>query len=250
MISGVLIVKNEAENLPACLEALQQVAQEIIVVDHESTDDTKAIASKFGAKIYEKKWEGYAAGKNFGNQKASNNWILSIDADEVITKELATSILNLKLENKHKVYALDRANYYGEKLVKYCWSPDWKTRLFHKEAAHWQGNFVHETLKLDKSVQEVRLKGKLKHYSYANAEDHFKRIERYAKLSAEEMISKGKQVSWLKKRLSPSFRFIKTYFLKKGFLDGALGWEMSKRNAYLVRRKYEWFETMKNEKST
>lgn len=246
MISAVLIVKNEAENLPACFVALQKVVNEIIVVDHESEDNTKKIALEYGAKVYGRKWEGYAAGKNFGNQQATNDWILSIDADEILTPELINTIQKLKLTNNEEVYAFDRANYFGDTWVKHCgWYPDWKVRLFHKEIACWEGDYVHEQLRFSEKVDRVRLSGKLRHNSYKTDQDHFDRIERYARLGAEQLVNKGKTPSWLKEKLSPGFRFFRTYILKKGFLDGKLGWQISKRNAHMIRRKFELYHQLK-----
>jgi len=248
MISGVLIVKNEAENIPACFAALNQVVDEIIVVDHESEDDTKQVAQKLGAKVFNRKWEGYAAGKNFGNEQTTFDWILSIDADEILSEELIRTIQELKLSDKNDVYGLDRANYFGDTWVKHCgWYPDWKIRLFHKEIAKWEGDYVHERLRFSEKVNRTRLKGKLRHNSYKTDQDHLDRIERYAKLAAEQLINNGKSPSWLKKKIGPGFRFFRTYILKKGFLDGHLGWQISKRNAYMIRRKYELFETLKKE---
>ncbi len=245
MISAVLIVKNEAKNLPACLQALQKVVDEIIVVDHESDDDTKKVALKFNAKVFNRKWEGYAAGKNFGNQQASHDWILSIDADEIVSSELINTIRSLKFTNNNEVFAFDRANYFGDTWVKHCgWYPDWKVRIFHKSMAKWEGDFVHEKLRFLDKMTHTKLEGKLRHNSYKTEKDHLERIERYAKLGAEQLINKRKSPSWLKQKLSPGFRFFRTYILKKGFLDGKLGWDISKRNAYMIRRKYELYSDL------
>lgn len=246
MISAVLIVKNEAENITACLKAAAQCVDEIIVVDHHSEDETVALCEAEGAKVFAKEWTGYADGKNFGNQKASGDWILSLDADEVLSDQLIANIKALKLAEANKVYGLDRANYFGDKWVRFCgWYPDWKVRLFHKDAALWEGDFVHERLRFTTEVIGERLKGKLFHYSYDDAADHWRRIEKYAQLGAEKLIASGKQPSSIKQKLSPVFRFLRTYLLKLGFLDGRLGWQISKRNAAMIRLKYAIYNRLR-----
>jgi len=251
MISAVLIVKNEAENIKACLSALMKVVDEVIVVDHESEDDTKAIATALGAKVFNKKWEGYAAGKNFGNEQAMHPWILSIDADEVLSDELITTLQHLDLSDQQNVYALDRANHFAGVWVKHCgWYPDWKVRLFPKNKANWEGDFVHERLRFTEKMEAIKLTGKLIHYSYKTDKDHFKRMERYSQLAAEQLIEQGKSPSWLKQQLSPVFRFLRTYILKRGFLDGALGWKLSVRNAKLMRLKFRKYNALKKQQDS
>ncbi|MFT5765244.1 MAG: glycosyltransferase involved in cell wall biosynthesis [Saprospiraceae bacterium] len=207
-------------------------------MDSNSTDKTRMIAKKLGAKVVETKWRGYAATKNFGNRIALNDWILSIDTDEILSEELIESIKALDLDEQ-KVYALDRlTNFCGQWIKHSGWYPEWKVRLFHRSHSKWEGKFVHERLVHRNRVSVQKVKGKLLHYSYKTLEDHRERIENYARLSALEMQSEGKQSSFIKLWISPAFRFIKTFFLKMGFLDGKNGWVISVRNASLVHLKY------------
>lgn len=237
-ISAVVITYNEASNIGPCVTALQQVAAEVLIIDSNSMDKTRAIARKLGAKIVETKWQGYAATKNFGNSIASYDWILSIDADEVLSDELIESIKELTLEEQ-KVYALDRlTNFCGQWIRHSGWYPEWKVRLFHRSHTQWEGEFVHERLAHGKSLSVQKVRGKLFHYSYKTLEDHWERIENYARLSALEMQSQGKRSSFIKLWISPAVRFFKTFFLKLGFLDGKNGWIISVRNARLVHLKY------------
>ncbi len=237
-LSAVVITYNEAENIEACVSALCRVAQEVLVVDSQSTDQTQEIARKAGAKVLETEWQGYSKTKNFANQQASFDWILSIDADEVLSEELILSLLNLVPDPK-KVYALDRlTNYCGQWIRHSGWYPEWKIRLFNRKISHWEGAFVHEKLQHQKAVTTERLHGKLFHYSYKTSEDHLQRIRKYARLSAMELQAKGKKSNFLKRWISPSIRFLKTLLFKKAFLDGKNGWIISKRNAYLVHLKY------------
>ena len=246
-ISAVIITKNEAANIALCLQSLQMVVDEILVIDAFSTDKTVSIAKKFGAKVVQKEWEGYSQNKNYGNELAKNNWILSVDADEVLSTELINSIQSLAL-NKNHVYSINRLNNYCGQWIRYCgWHPDWNNRLFHKEAAKWKGDFVHERLTFSSTIKSIRLEGLLYHYSYQNSADHWQRIERYAQLSAQQLFQDGKKATFLKLWLAPIARFIRTYFIKTGFLDGKLGWTISIRTGYLVRRKYQLLKELKRE---
>ena len=238
-LTAVIITKNEASNISRCLTSLQSVAEEVLVIDSGSTDDTVTVARQLGARVITSEWKGYALTKNFGNDLASNDWILSIDADEVISPELATEILQLKL-TAGEAYAFNRLNnFFGQWIKHSGWFPDWKTRIFDRRNAYWVGAHVHEKLKFSESVQTKKMKGLLYHYSYQSHEDHWNRIELYSSLSAAELFASRAKPSWLKQKGGPAFRFFKTYLLNKGFLDGRAGWIISKRAARTVALKYE-----------
>jgi len=238
-ISAVIITKNEAENIARCIQAVQQVAQEVLVIDAFSEDKTVEIAIELGAKVLQKEWKGYGANKNYGNQSAQYDWILSIDADEVLSPDLIESLRKMPLET-NTVYAVNLIMNYEGKWVRHSgWHPDWNVRLFNRKNAYWESNaLVHESLCYPKNSPLIHLSGLLYHYSYKNSADHWQRIEKYAQLSAQQLIQQGKKATFIKLYLSPIARFFKTYFVKKGFLDGYLGWTISWRNAYLVWRKY------------
>ncbi len=238
-ISAVIITKNEAHNIAKCLSALKAVADDILVVDSFSTDKTKAIAEENGARVIQKEWEGYAKAKNFANSKAYHDWILSVDADEILSNELIQQIQAIRLTTG-TVYSLDRINNFCGQWIKHSgWYPDWKIRLFDRNEVYWVGAYVHEKLKHPVNYKIERLSGKLYHYSYATLEDHRKRIETYSQLAAEDMYANGKNASFVKMYLSPVSRFLKTLFLKRAFLDGKNGWIISRRNALLVYLKYK-----------
>lgn len=239
MLSVVIITYNEASNIEACVQAASKVAQEVLVVDSKSTDQTTTLAQNAGAKVLTTEWQGYAQTKNFANQQARCDWILSIDADEILSAELIESIRTLNLDDD-KVYALDRlTNYCGQWIKHSGWYPEWKVRLFNRKTSEWEGLYVHEKLKHKTKPETVRLKGKLFHYSYKSSEDHLQRIRKYARLSAMEMQAQGKRGNFVKRWIAPGFRFLKTLILKKAFLDGKNGWLISKRNALLVHLKYK-----------
>lgn len=248
-ISAVIITLNEADNIEACISPLLSVVDEVLVIDSGSTDQTCAIAKKLGARVVNTQWQGYAATKNYGNRLAVNDWILSIDADEVISETLGKSIRSLIMDSK-KVYSLDRlTNFCGQWIKHSGWYPEWKTRLFNRKISQWKGDYVHEKLVHLEELQEEKIDGKLFHYSYKNLDDHWSRIQRYAKLSAQEMHAAGKHASFVKLWLSPAVRFFRTFVLKAGFLDGKNGWIISLRNAKLVRLKYKILQSLQQKTS-
>lgn len=246
-ISAVIITHNEAENIVRCLQPLQDLVDEIIVLDAFSDDDTPTLARQMGATVLQKKWVGYSHNKNFANNQARHDWILSIDADEVVDEELSTNLKQLTL-NENTVYSINRLTRFGDDWVYHSdWHPDWKIRLFNRKNVHWQGDFVHETLHVPPHFKIQKLDGLLLHYSYKDDADHWQRIEKYAQLAADELFKKGKKATLFKLWISPIARFIKTFFIKKGILDGKIGWKISCRNAYLVHRKYRILQRLKTQ---
>ncbi len=242
--SAVIITFNVADTIAACLKPLLEVADEVLVLDSFSDDGTVEICQKLGATVIPQAWLGFSQTKNLGNSLAKNDWILSIDADEGLSGELVFSLKNLDPQ-PGKVYALDRLTNFCGKWIRHSgWYPDWKVRLFDRRQVRWQGDFVHETLAVPPDFQEVKLSGKLLHYSYKDSDDHLRRIEKYARLSAKEQFERGKKATFIKLWLSPVARIFRTYFLKKGFLDGRSGWLISWRNGRMVRRRYEILQAL------
>ncbi len=245
-IATVIITNNEEANIRRTLEAIQQVTSEILVVDSMSTDNTVAICEKKGVPVIRREWEGYAKTKNFANNQVEADWILSIDADEVLSDELIQSLRQLEPQDG-RVYALDRINNFCGQWIKHSgWYPDWKVRLFNKNSCYWVGNYVHEKLKYPSNTIVQKLEGKLYHYSYNTLEEHRERIERYAQLSAEEMYHNEKRKGRFQMALSAAARFFRTYILKAAFLDGKNGWIISCRNAQLVWLKYKKLRQLNN----
>ena len=162
-ISAVIISRNEVDRIGDCIQSLQALTDDIVVVDSGSTDGTQDKARDLGANVFEIGWNGYGANKNFGHTKTQNDWILSIDADESLSPKLVEEIQNTKL-NSGNVYAIDRQNYYlGKKINHSGWSPDWVLRIFNKNEVKWNENLVHEKLVLSENVKVLRLKHKLIH---------------------------------------------------------------------------------------
>ena len=239
-MSVVIITKNEERNLRRCLDSVVSVADEIIVVDSFSTDATKAICASYPVRFVTQRWEGYVATKNFANSLASNDLIFSIDADEALSPELAQSIKKIKNQTvEGKVFSMNRLMHYCGQWIRHGgWYPDTKIRIFNRDEVHWIGQKVHETLFLPEGTQVIHLEGDLYHYSFYTPEEHRRQTEKFALLSAEEMVEAGKQANILSAGVHCAWKWVRDYLLKAGFLDGANGWTISKINAHGVWYKY------------
>lgn len=239
-ISVVVITKNEEENIERCLSSVKSVADEIIVVDSKSTDKTVAISEKLGAKVIVTEWMGYAATKNLGNNKASHNYILSLDADEALSPSLALEIIRLKENGLQGTYSMKRkTNYCGSWVLHSGWYPDVKIRLFNKTNISWTGEFVHETLNIPNGEDDHFINEDIFHYSYKDMIDHRERADKYSALTAQKFFSEGKTAGFLKPMISLISRFFKMYILKLGVLDGLAGLRIAKISAISNKYKYE-----------
>lgn len=240
MITVVIIAHNEARNIKRCLESLVGIADEVIVLDGHSTDETAEICRRYGAKVVSQDWLGYAATKNLGNEMARYPYILSLDADEALSAELHKSILAAKA-NLTGAYTLNRLAFYCGKPIRHCgWYPDVKLRLFPKGRALWQGEYVHEELQADAGLPVTHLQGDLLHYTYYDVSEHQVRARHYAALAADKLRSRGKFGLLLKAAFSPAWRFFQMYFLRMGFLDGWRGWKICWITSREVFWKYWW----------
>lgn len=228
--SGVIIANNEAHHIVECIASLKIITDDIVVVDSGSTDDTISLAKSSGAIVYKHSFEGYGSNKNFGNSQAKNNWIISIDGDEILSPELTQSILNLNPE-RNCVYALNSlVNYCGKWIRHSGWYPIYKNRIFHREDCRWNDALVHEDLTPLEGIKIIKLEGDLWHYSYHSTEEHLQKSLAYGKLKGEEWIRTHNHPGFLKRIVAPYFAFIKTFVIKKGFLDGNAGFNIARMN--------------------
>lgn len=242
-ISLVIIAYNEEKNLPACLDAARQVADEIIVVDSGSSDHTPEICRDYGVNYLLHPWEGYSGSKNFGNSLAKFPWILSLDADEVLSTELINQILQVKIQPSADAYSLNRlTNYCGKWIRHGGWYPDVKIRLWRKDIASWQGE-VHEELVFKDKVKLSHLQGDLLHYSIPTPEVHRQQILKYSSIWAKSAYQTGKKASIVNLLVKPLFRFLSTYFFKLGFLDGSEGFTIARMSAWSVYLRYSKLRT-------
>ncbi|HHG85870.1 MAG TPA: glycosyltransferase family 2 protein [Bacteroidetes bacterium] len=238
-ISVVIITKNEERNIRRCLASLQGLAKEVIVIDSFSDDGTQEICAEFGVRFIQQKWMGYSATKNKGNALANYPWILSLDADEALTADLRQHIQDLN--NKPlAAYSFNRLAFYCGKPIRRCgWYPDRKVRLFPKNKARWEGDFVHEELVPDANLPIHHLEGDLMHFTYYNVEEHHAKSEKYSDLAAQALVENPSGKLRFKATFSPVMRFFKMYILRLGFLDGYYGYQVCRITAGEVRKKYQ-----------
>ena len=237
-ISAVIIARNEENHIERCIKSLQGVADEILVVDTGSVDRTIGLAMSLGAEVLAIEWQGYARSKNIGNERASYDHILSLDADEALSPELREAILAEK-PRLGGLYRFNRLTNYCGQWIRHCgWYPDPKLRLFDRRAARWEGEFVHESLQYDRSLEVKQLPGDLLHYSFESLNDHLRRVNHYSDLAAREIIEQGRHISAGKLWLSPPLKFFKSYILKQGWRDGFYGLCISAISAFDVFIRY------------
>ena len=238
-ITATVITLNEEHNIAEALQSLSW-ADEIIVVDSESTDRTVELARRSTDRVFIRPWPGYSAQKNFAADEAANDWIFSLDADERVSPELADQIKKLKLGIPGPAaFAMPRLTSYLGRWIKHSgWHPDYKVRLYDRKRASWQGDYVHEALEVDGQVE--RIKGNILHYTVRDASEHHLRMDRYTTLAAMQMVSRGKHVSVASLLLSPAVVFLRSYILKLGFLDGTPGLAIARFAAH-----YEFLKHLK-----
>lgn len=249
-ISAVIITKNEERNILRCLNSVQDVADEIIVVDSDSTDNTASICEKFGVRFVHHDWQGYSEQKNFANSLATNDWILSIDADEEISETLKNSILEIKNRDipADNVFSMNRLTDYCGHWIRHCgWYPDRKIRIWNRTVGQWQGE-IHETIEFSTKVTEHRLDGDLLHYSFATPQDYENQQFKFAKMRGQHYFMKGKKHASFYMIVSPIFSFIQHYFFQLGFLDGADGWHICLITAKATRLKYKTLKELTDKK--
>lgn len=222
-ISACIISFNEEKKIEDCLKSLQGVVDEIIVIDSLSTDRTKEIAEKYTDKIFDQKFLGHIEQKNLAIEKASYDWILSLDCDERLTDELKKSILKVKNAlHEADAYKMARKTFYVYRWLNYCWYPDHKIRLFNKNTAHWGGTNPHDHVELSGS-NVTTLKGDILHYSFDSISEHIRTLDSFTEIGADEIIRKNKKVSMLSPWTHGIWTFLKLYLFKRGFMDGYAG---------------------------
>lgn len=221
-ISATIITFNEERNLPRAIESLR-CADEILILDSGSNDRTVEIAEKLGARVIESAWSGFANQKNMAAEKATHDWILSIDADESLSEALEGEIWQLKKNGpRFDAYTMPRmAQYLGRWIRHSGWYPDRKVRLYDRRKARWEGEFVHESVKFEGQIGH--LQSNLLHFTCDSLSEHLKTMDRYTTLAAEQLLANREQVTWARLICEPPWTFFQTYFLKLGFLDGVEG---------------------------
>lgn len=238
-LSVVIITFNEEQNIERCIKSVKEVADEIIVLDSFSTDQTTDIARSLGAIVYQEKFRGYIGQKNLAIQMASHNYVLSLDADEALDEKLVASILQVKKDFSCQAYRMNRCtNYCGHFIRHGLWYPDPKIRLFNRSCARWGGMNPHDKIEVDDRFPVGKLAGDILHYSFSTQDDLIWQNNRLSSISANSMYAKGRRSSWFKMLIRPSWAFINGYFFRMGFLDGFDGFSIAIHTSHQVFMKY------------
>jgi len=222
-LSVTLITFNESTKVERALKSIAPLADEIVVVDSFSTDKTEEICRKYTEQFLKRDWPGYRDQKNFALNQATHEWVLSIDADEVISPALLVELLAWKhSEKEHSGYLMPRRTFFmGQWIYHTTWYPDWQLRLFRKSEASWVGGRVHESVRVVGSVQ--RMENVIEHYTYSDISEYLAQLQNFTDLSARDYFDQGRRAHLSNLVLNPAVEFTRNYFLCRGFLDGVAG---------------------------
>ncbi len=245
-ISAVIITKNEESNIKRCLDSLQNVVDEVIVIDAFSTDKTEDLCRSYDNLTFiSRAWAGYGATKNYGNNIAQYPYILSLDADEVLSEKLRFEILKNK-QILRGSYMMPRLNHIGQKAIRFSgWYPDAKIRLFPKQEAYWSDHLVHERLVYQGAI--TPLSSDLLHFTYSSFEQYDNKMRKYATLGAKDMFSKGKNINLGLMLLKVFFKFFSIFILKLGIFDGVKGLRIAFESSKTIYWKYTCLHKLYNE---
>ena len=236
-LSVTIITKNEAADIGAALASVA-FADERIVVDAHSTDDTVAIARQRAERVIVRDWAGYIDQKNYAASQASHDWILSLDADERVTPALADEIkTTLAAAQAHHAYRIPRVTWHLGRWIRTTdWYPDHQLRLYDRRSAQWTGKYVHESVTVRGTVGQLR--HELQHYAYRDIADHLETMDRYTTLAARQMYESGRRAGVWQVGGHPPLAFLRNYVARGGFKDGVAGLVISAMNAYYVFLKF------------
>jgi glycosyltransferase involved in cell wall biosynthesis len=236
-VTVTIITKNEADHIAEAIDSAAW-ADEIVVVDSHSTDETVAIARAKGVRVAVRDWTGWVDQKNFAAGLASHDWIFSLDADERVPPALAEEIKRLiACASPMPAYRVPRITFHLGRWIRTTdFYPDFQTRLYDRRAARWQGLYVHESIAADGPVGQ--LEHELQHYSYRDLADHMDRINHYTTLAARQLFERGRRASVVDLVVQGPAAFLRNYILRRGILDGSAGFILSCMNAYAVFLKF------------
>jgi len=239
-ISGIVITYNEEKNIERCLQSMSKVCDEIIIVDSFSNDKTKEICKKYTDKFFSHKFDGYRDQKNYATELASNDFVLSLDADEILSEDLIKIILFFKNKGlSYDAYKFNRLNHIGQKPIKKGdWYPDSKIRLWNKEKGKWSGKNVHETVKMEKESSVMHIKKDILHFPYNNISEFNSQHVKFAEMWAKDASAEDKKSNLTMAIIKATFKFFKGYFLKLGFWEGFYGFSIAKSLSHYTLLKY------------
>jgi len=237
-LSVGLITFNEEKIIKKTLEAIREIANEIVIVDSLSTDRTVEIAKEMGAIVYSEEWKGFGPQKNSVIEKCKGEWILLLDADEVVSDELRENIIEIiNSPDSHDVFMIKRSSIcFGKKIKHGGWNSDYVIRLWKNGCVRIGEELVHEQYISSKPTHNIDQI--LWHYTNFSIDKYFNKFNSYTSLGAEEYFKRGKKATFIKLYLSPLFKFVKDYFFRLGFLDGTVGFLLAATGSYSVYVKY------------
>tara|TARA_B100000809_G_scaffold233228_1_gene249796 strand:- start:860 stop:1615 length:756 start_codon:yes stop_codon:yes gene_type:complete len=237
-LSVAIITFNEEKNIERCIRSVLPIADEVVVLDSFSSDKTENICRKLGVTFYQHKFEGHIQQKNKALSLTKYDHVLSLDADEALSKKLLSEVIDVKNNWSYDGYYMPRLTNYCGKWIRHCgWYPDKKLRLFDKNKGQWTGNNPHDCYTIESNDTSL-LVGDLLHYSFYTEEEHLDQIKKFSTIGAHALYDKGEKGSIGKLVLSPIVKFISNYIIHGGFLDGKEGWKISKHSAYEKFLKY------------
>lgn len=233
-LTVTVITRNEAANIESALESVKW-ADEIVIVDSNSTDETVALAERHATRIVTHDWAGYSAQRNLAAEIAAHDWILALDADERVPPELAAEIQRIMRDGSHAGgYRMPRMSYYLGRWIRGTdWYPDYQLRLYDRRVGRFNGKRVHESVEL-KEGRPATLTHNLQHYPYRDISDHVTSIDHYTTLAAEEWFAEGRRTNPLEVAIHPPAAFLRNYVIRRGFRDGTAGFLISILNSYYV----------------
>ena len=243
-LSVLILAKNEEKNIADCIKSVS-FADELIIVDSGSEDNTCFIAESMGAKVYQHNMDddGFAGQRNFALEKAKYNWVLYLDADERVTQELAEEILEHIGQRSLSVAAVKRINVVmGKKMHYGVYRPDYAVRLFPKDSVYWTG-MVHEKAVTELPVKE--LKSVVYHLCLTNWSQYFEKFNKYTDMMAKKMSKQGENINFFSMHLHALFAFFRMYILQLGFLDGKLGFILCQYHYFYTLTKYVRLEQLR-----
>lgn len=243
-LSVVIITRNEERNLARCLKSVEGLADDVVVVDSFSTDATGSIARAHGARFIQHAFEGHIEQKNWAITQARYPFILSLDADEALDGPLRHAVAQAKSDDADG-YTMNRlTNYCGSWIRHGGWYPDAKLRLWDSRKGRWTGTNPHDRYSMDPDARIVHLSGDILHYSYYSVDDHRRQVEYFTTIAAKALAAEGKRASFVKRWLSPMAKFIGSYVLQLGFLDGRAGLTIAWISASATRLKYQKLDAL------
>ncbi len=238
-LSVVVITFNEEQNIERCLNSVASIADDIVVVDSFSTDKTKQICLDNNARFVEHKFDGHIEQKNWALTQAKHQYVLSLDADEALTKELQVKITEIKNNWESDAYSFNRLTNYCGQWINHCgWYPDKKLRLWDITKGSWGGENPHDKVIMQAGLEPKHIPLDILHYSYYTLDQHEKQLQKFAEISAQAAFKKGKKSSSFKVFYKSWAKFLRNYILKLGFLDGRNGYIICKNTAKETAIKY------------